>query len=240
MNEDFFKKWSRVSVYILGFIAADGNITKRNDRKDSYMLNMTSKDKNHLEAINKVLGSHYSIGSKKSGYTNKKEYYVLQISNKKICFDLLKLGIIPRKTYIFSMPKVPKKYFADFVRGFFDGDGTVYTYSVNNSPQIKAGFVSCSKDFIEGFNHRLCDRLGILEKTVHKTISKGKKYPQYTIHFYINDCSKLASLMYKNDPILFLKRKRKIFQDWESVVRRHYIKKNYPSKIGWKLNSKLA
>lgn len=28
-------------------------------------------------------------------------------------------------------------------------------------------------------------------------------------------------------------------EKWKSVKRQHYIKQNYPSKIGWKLNQKV-
>jgi len=42
---------------------------------------------------------------------------------------LINLGVIPRKTYNLGEIKIPDEYFADFARGFFDGDGTVYIYN---------------------------------------------------------------------------------------------------------------
>ncbi len=38
--------------------------------------------------------------------------------------------------------------------------------------------------------------------------------------------------MYSNSPELYLPRKKEIFDQWESMRRRHYIKVDYPSKIG--------
>ncbi len=61
----------------------------------------------------------------------------------------------------------------------------------------------------------------------------------YDICLYIDDCEKLAKSMYRNNPTLYLSRKRKIFEKWKLMKRRHYIKQNYPSKIGWQLNKKI-
>ena len=238
IKTDFFKKWSEEMAYILGFIAADGNVTKRKDRKDSYIFNITNKEKAILFKIRDLICPNRKLGSKRSGYTGRKEHYYLQLSDKQICIDLIRLGIIPRKTYSFKLPLIPKKYFSDFVRGFFDGDGMVYIYNVNYTPQIKAGFVSCSQNFLTEFNNRLCASLKIPEKNIHKvTNQKLRKLPQYSICLYISDCDKLGDFMYKSKPSLFLSRKRKIFEEWKLIKRRGYIKNNYPSKIGWHLNS---
>lgn len=223
--------------YILGYIAADGCIHKRKNRKNSYILNITSKDKDNLLKMGKNLSPDCSISIKYN--SQKMPYSQIQISNKEICTDLIKLGISFKKNYRSSFIKVPKGYFSDFVRGFFDGDGTVYIYKVNGTPQIKAGFVSPNLFFITEFNKQLCGATDILCKAVHKFHSKNKKVPLYNICFYIDDCEKFANFLYKNNPILYLHRKRKVFEKWKLINRRHYIKQNYPSKIGWQLNQKV-
>ncbi len=225
--------------YILGFIVADGCVCKRKNRKNSYTFNITSKDKEHLLSIKKELDSNHPISTKYN--SQKMSCSQIQICNREICGDLMRLGILPRKTSNLNPIKVPEKYFFDFVRGFFDGDGTVYIYEVNKVPQIKAGFVSTSLPFLTEFNKRLCKNLGIPTKSIHKTTDKrGKeKMVQFGTHFYIDDCEKLAQFMYENNPILYLPRKRRIFEKWRSVKRRHYLKQNYPSKVGWQLNQEI-
>ena len=226
--------------YILGFIVADGCILKRKNRKNSYIFNITNKEKQHLEKIKKAMSAAAPLGLKRSGYTKKKDCYFIQICNKEICKDLINLGILPRKTYNLKPIKVPDKYFSNFVRGFFDGDGTVYIYNVNGVPQIKAGFVSLRPSFITRFNQQLCENLGIPIKSIHRTIDKRRREMiQYNICFYIDDCEKLAEFMYGNSPILYLPRKRRVFEKWKLIKRRHYIKQNYSSKIGWPLNQKV-
>ncbi len=240
INSHFFKAWDPEMAYILGFIAADGSISKRKDRKDSYLFNITNKDKRHLENIKNILLPSKKIGSKRSGYTGRKDNYYLQTTNREICKDLINLGIIPRKTYSFQLPNIPKKYFSDFARGFFDGDGTVYIYKVNDTLQIKAGFVSASLFFITEFNKCLCESINILPKAIHKVIPKIQgKVALYSTCYYIDDCEKLGQFMYQNNPSLYLPRKYQVFEKWKSIKRRKYIKQNYPSKVGWQLNQNL-
>ena len=237
INQDFFKIWSPQMSYILGYIAADGCIYKRKNRKNSYALNITSKDKDNLLKMGKNLSPDCSISIKYN--SQGLPYSQIQISNREICGDLISLGILPRKTYNLNFIKIPEEYFSDFVRGFFDGDGTVYIYKVNGTPQIKGGFVSPSLSFITEFNKQLCEAIDIPCKTVHKVHSKNKNLPMYSICFYIDDCEKLAGFMYRNNPTLCLFRKRQVFEKWKLIDRRHYIKQDYPSKIGWYLNQKV-
>ena len=236
INENFFSSWNSDMSYILGFIVADGSVWKRKNRKNSYVMNITNKEGEHLEKIQKAMSSKYKLGTKNGGYDNEREYFCIQVSNKQICKDLINLGVLPRKTYNLYPIEVPEKYFPDFVRGFFDGDGSVYIYKVNNVPQIKVGFVSASLSFITNLNQCICRNLNIPQKTIHKRKDKGKTIFLYTTNFYIDDCQKLAKFMYQNNPTLYLPRKYQIFEKWKSIKRHSYIKQNYPSKIGWRLN----
>ncbi len=228
--------------YVLGFVVADGCIgVKRIRKKDGvkqYYFSITSKDKSHLKNIKKAMFAKQKIIPKQSSNDKEKQCYHIQIGHQEICKDLLNLGIQPRKTHNLKAIKVPEKYFLDFVRGFFDGDGSVYIYNVNKTPQIKASFVSSSLSLISDFNQRLCRNLGIPQKAIHKENQKRSSTMIYNICFYIDDCEKLAEFMYKSDPALYLARKRQVFEKWKFIKRRHYIKKNYPSKVGWQLNQK--
>ncbi|MEK7541044.1 MAG: hypothetical protein AAB529_02295 [Patescibacteria group bacterium] len=239
INSDFFKIWSSDMAYILGYFVADGCITEDCNRiKNKYTFNITSVDLEHLEKIAEAMNSDYKISKKSGG--SKSIAYQIQVRNSVLAEDLINLGVYPRKTYNLQIINVPEKYFSDFARGFFDGDGSVYIYNVNSTKQIKSSFVAVSLSFMKKFNADLCKRLGILEKAIHKMINKRlKRMPQYNISLYIDDSEKLAKFMYGNNPALYLNRKKEVFDKWESVKRRHYKKENYPSKIGWYLNKKV-
>jgi len=226
--------------YILGYITADGCICVSKNRKHPFSLNITSKDKAHLYNIRAILGSGHRIGKKKNGRGD--IAFQLQIRNPVLTEDLMNKGILPRKTYHLDPIVVPDRYFRDFIRGFFDGDGTVYQYAVNKVPQIKAKLLSTSLSFIEDINERICRNLGIPLKTIHHIADRNsdKRMTKHEISFYINDCDAFAKFIYANNPTLYLPRKRKIFERWASMSRRHYIKQNYPSKIGWHLSGGIS
>ena len=223
--------------YVLGYIVADGNISIRKKAKyNPFILNITSSEKKHLQRIRKALNSKHKIGTKPGGNLQSITYQI-QISNPKITNSLIRFGIRPRKTYNLNPIKIQAKYLSDFTRGYFDGDGTVYIYKVNKVPQIKASIGNINFLFIKDLNRRLCSSLNIPLKTIHR--EKSKNGIRYVVDFYIDDCGNLAKFMYEHNPILYLPRKRKVFEKWKSIKRRHYIKQNYPSKIGWRLNQKF-
>jgi len=236
INSHFFKEWNSEMSYVLGYITADGCISMDKKRKNPFSLNITSAEKKHLYKIRKALGSTHKIGKKIGGYSGGISYQI-QLRNPVICNNLINLGILPRKTYNLNPIKVPNKYFSDFVRGFFDGDGTVYIYTVNSTPQIKTEFVSTSLPFITEFNKDLCKGLNIPQKAIHKQIPKIKnKVVMYSICLYVDDCERLNKFMYQKNPSLYLPRKYKVFEKWKTIKRRKYTKQNYPSKVGWQLN----
>jgi len=207
INHNFFKTWTPEASYVLGYIAADGCIYKKTGRPD-LVLDITSKDKSILEQIKIVLQSQHTIGLKYSGGGSRT--YRLQITNHEICSDLLRLGLSQKKSLTLKPVEIPAAYFPDFTRGLFDGDGSVYIYIVNGSPQLKASFVSGSEPFLAAFMTKLCQALGIPPKTIHEEPT----YHRYTTYFYIKDCEKLFRFMYGSNPTPYLKRKFDKFIEW--------------------------
>lgn len=226
-------------AYVLGYVAADGCIHSSKDRKDSFIFNITSKDKSHLVKIREVLESEYKISSKFNGTKTGGVAYQIQVRNTTICNDLMDLGIHPKKTHTLQPLIITDDYFADFVRGFFDGDGTVYLYKVNGTWQIKTGFVCVSLPFINDLNIKLCKALDIPLKKLHEDKPKNGVI-KYSIDLYVDDSKKFFDFIYKDDSSLFLTRKKKKFEKWKALKRRGYIKNNdvYPSKVGWHLNGR--
>jgi len=68
------------------------------------------------------------IGSKKNGYTKKRTCHYVQFGDIVFYKWLLGIGLIPKKTKKMGKLKVPNEYFFDFLRGYFDGDGSCFSY----------------------------------------------------------------------------------------------------------------
>lgn len=123
LNQDFFKTWTPEMAYVLGFFAADGSMLKNS--RGGHFIEFTIVDRIVLEHIRRVTGSNHRISARKR-LDGAKTAYRLQIGSKEWFEDLSCIGFTQNKSKSLQFPKIPKKYFGDFVRGYFDGDGCVY------------------------------------------------------------------------------------------------------------------
>ena len=121
-------------AYWLGFIYADGSVSKRN----VFSIKLSIKDINHLYKLKSDLKSQHIVGEyeMESEYGHVK-YCMFSINSNEICEQLKNLGVKCNKTKICNFPDeniLPREYVWDFIRGFFDGDGSVYisTYKWEN------------------------------------------------------------------------------------------------------------
>lgn len=140
IKHNFFDKWTEESAYICGFIIADGYIKHKDycshtgysvafcqhykDREILKFIKQTLNAKPKIRHYNKILSD---------GIRRNQAHF--QFSSKQIVNKLMSFGIIPRKTGKECIPKtLPDKFFFDFLRGLFDGDGCVriYTQICNN------------------------------------------------------------------------------------------------------------
>lgn len=129
-NSNFFKHDSPESFYLAGFIAADGSVQYRKYSK-TLKITLSKKDIDHLEKIKKILESNHPIKEYKVKENklvhSEHESVELQITNKDIVEDLKKFNIFPNKTKTYEMPEwlLSHQFLNHFMRGYFDGDGTI-------------------------------------------------------------------------------------------------------------------
>ena len=115
--------WSPSFAYALGLITTDGSLSK-----DGRHISLTSKDKEQINNFKSCLGLSNKIGKKASGISTEKKYYILQFGDVNFYKFLVSIGLKPNKSKTLSDLKVPSRYFFDFLRGHFDGDGSCYSY----------------------------------------------------------------------------------------------------------------
>ena len=157
-NQDYFEVIdSPEKAYWLGFIYADGYVTSQN----RWGIELSIKDYTHLEKLINALDSNIKIKTRKrTNFINETEMCSFQINNKKMFNDLLSKGVLRNKTYILEFPDeciVKKEFHSDFIRGFYDGDGSFtifpfkshYKNNIYNNTQIGISLVCKNKNFIE-------------------------------------------------------------------------------------------
>ncbi|MFQ6071596.1 MAG: hypothetical protein ACE5KT_02705 [Methanosarcinales archaeon] len=118
VNQDFFKKWTPNMSYILGFIYADGCVMDNNTSK-RLKFGLRKKDGELVQKVLDCMESNHKVTNYRKHF---KEFVIV---NKEIYNDLRKLGVTPRKTFTRKFPDIPDVFVSHFVRGYFDGNGSI-------------------------------------------------------------------------------------------------------------------
>lgn len=137
LNENYFGSIDNQNkAYILGLLYADGFVG--DEKYNNIVLGM--KDKEIIEKVATCI--KYSGGVRKGnkgGFQNSSFSYIINVSSKTMANDLRKLGLYPNKSL--TMEKVPimsKELERHFIRGYFDGDGSVVISKNSSYYQGKA------------------------------------------------------------------------------------------------------
>ena len=150
----------------MGFIYADGFISNRKIGSRQLGISLSVEDFAHLEKFNKSIESNHKINIYKtnsSSYKEDIEYCRVIITDDKVCDDIEKLGVLEHKSLVLSFPsefQVPLSFRYHFIRGYFDGDGSI---SITNNKEF--AFKLCgTKEMLDeiknifGLNHGLDKR----------------------------------------------------------------------------------
>jgi len=209
-NENFFKKWSPEMAYVLGFFAADGNMSPHSN--GGRYIEFTSCDRELIYKTRNLLNSNHKISSRVRSI-NHKNAYRIQIGSVALYRDLVSLGLTPNKSLTIKFPKIPANYLSDFVRGYFDGDGCVYLRKNWAKDRGKLRWV---------FQTRFTSGSGDFLESLHEALQKNKickggylynKKGSCELVFSHNDGLALSRFMYDNvSAEMYLERKYNTFQ----------------------------
>ena len=213
-NSNFFKTWSNNMAYILGLIVTDGCLCEHKNGCNG--LNITNKNRNILVNIAKIMDSGHKISAKARERESVKKYFQLQIRDKAMYADLLKLGSTPRKSKTVRIPNVPSEFFGDFVRGCLDGDGSVVVWQDlrwKHPWQMCARFFSGSINFLYDMQEKLHKNFGLTKGSIQRARRA------HVLYYSIADSVKLYNVIYKNvdSNSLFFERKRDKFEFFKKV-----------------------
>jgi hypothetical protein len=206
-NYSFFENIdTEEKAYWLGFIYADGWTEYHKNTNSGYLgIELKRSDVNHLKKFNKSLSGNYPIKEHKRKDIEIPNYFI-RINSVKMYNDLIKLGVVPNKTYSLKFPIIPNHLIKHFIRGFFDGDGCV---RIRHRETKKNGIVSypiCDiVCYVEDF--LLSIREILFEKKIYSYIYYDNNIPR----LYINSMeSNIKFLKYiYQDANIYLDRKYK-------------------------------
>lgn len=188
IKQDYFKIWSHNMAYVLGFWFAVGYIYGGK----FFDISIHKKDKYIIKKIAQELGYNKDISDKQLVRIN---FNSIDIYN-----DIIAFGGKEIKNNDIKFPNIPIEFLPDFIRGYFDANGDIKNLK-NNRINLFLNFYS--KDF-------LIELLKVFRKEIG--VQNGSfDFDKNFIKFGKKDTIKIGEYMYKNNPELFLLRKRQKF-----------------------------
>ena len=175
IDEDYFNLIdSKDKAYFLGLLYADGYVNK-----EGFFLSLCETDLPILETFKKYLkysGNIKTKNTKNSKHCTQKQ---LNIYSSKMAEKLTQLGCFQNKSLTITFPTfLTEEMIPHFIRGYFDGDGSIYMIT-----SISACFsIIGNEDLVSAILKKIVNATNLPEKV----ISKDKR------------CKKTASFKYSN------------------------------------------
>lgn len=203
LNQDvniFENGFDSVNTYILGFIYADGCLhldKKYNGEK----MSIGCCDKEFMESLRKLITPNKKLYENDDGNDKHRTYYSVITSNIHIIKFIKDAGITYRKSLTKKFPEcIPKEYLNHFIRGYFDGNGSITIEPKYGYHYVK--FTTGSKKFVEGI-YKVLKQNKIHTGKIYKDNRHTAYYLQISSQI---DIFKFYNYIYKNAEI-YLDRK---------------------------------
>lgn len=200
-------------------IYSDGCITHGGK---TFSIKLKSEDIYILEELKREFNSDHNIGVyvNYNGYGKGNKYGMLSFTNEKFTKFLIKRGVCKNKSNTLEFPtnsEVPDKLIRHFIRGFFDGDGSVYL----TKNKHKANDCFCKIYNSIGFNfigtYSMMKGINNIINHLCETNYNINQYKNKNIYQINYTGKKLATAFYHyiyDDATIYLKRKYNIFNDF--------------------------
>jgi hypothetical protein len=209
LNENYFNKIdSEEKAYILGFIYADGFV---GDNKFNNIA-ISSIDEDIIRKIKNAIEFTGDIRKgNKGNFENSKISSVLNFSSKVMASDLRKIGLYPNKSMtISSVPDIKSNLERHFIRGYFDGDGSIIlshntTYHIVSGIKKKYTYPTYGFDIL-GTESMLNEVKNIMNLKYHKLLNTKTNEIKRLVCRAKSEARYIFEYLYK-DSTIFMDRK---------------------------------
>lgn len=152
---------SHGKAYWLGFIAADGYVIDSPEQRNYELgIELAASEHLHLAKFLNAVHSDQDIcyrsrkTFKSRGNDTSYDTCFIRIYSQRIVRALERLGVVPRKSFVVTLPGLPSQYIGDYIRGYFDGNGSfclkyVTSASGTQHEYMRAKFIGASTEFFD-------------------------------------------------------------------------------------------
>ena len=187
-------------AYFLGLWLADGNVHRLKRKTEQYVLQIALKNQDRyiIEHFKREIQSTNAIS-----YYKKRDECHFSISSVEMAYDLMSHGVLPNKSMKEELTDtVPDELFHHYIRGIFDGDGTVF-FERGNPRYLRFGFYGSHK-IVEQIHQYLRMKINISDNKVYdKETVSFSNYGKY------NDIVNFYNLIYENATVFLARKKDK-------------------------------
>ena len=179
LNENYFDQINTPNkAYILGFLYADGH---NEISKFTISMSLQEEDKEILEKIRKELCSNKPL--EYIDYSNKHDYgynykyqFRLNLFSKHMCKSLENIGMKSNKSLSLVFPVIDSKLYSHFIRGYFDGDGSISQNIHNENNRAVLLTITSTNSFCQKIKQICSEQLNlnsyIYDAACHNGITK--------------------------------------------------------------------
>ena len=222
-DHDFFSRKDEVTFYVAGFVAADGCVKDRKNISGNIRhelgIGLSKEDKQFLEKIRNILKAETPVkdflvkNSKRNNKWNDCWKSEVIITSQKMCEDLQRFNIVPRKSLIYTFPEWMKTHPLKhhFIRGYNDGDGSFYVPRLANGRKTEQIYFSMrgTPAFLKDVRYIFEQECQLEEREKEIRISSGHGCLEYGGNGIV---SKISNYLYQ-DATIYLSRKYEIIKD---------------------------
>lgn len=226
-NTSFFNKIdTQEQAYVLGLIYSDGYLLTKRRQNESGSFGIAITDREILEKVKIAMSSNHRINEYKSndfyGLTQgtTKPYYRIIFTSDEAYNALLSYGLSPNKTYNLKFPsleQLPQHLQRHFIRGLYDGDGSISRYCDNtNTGHMKYTITfTGTKEICNG-----------IQEFFGSEIKLAQRYPERNVNNYtLAYCGNISiknklDILYE-DASIYLERKFKLWEELNEFLNKH-------------------
>ncbi len=216
-NNIFENGWNKNNAYTFGWIMSDGCLLREGRNKTAHAVRICSNDYDIIEWLHTYL----CVGNKI--YKQRENNYTIKFRNKEAISFMMDNELTERKSLTVKFPNIPDKVLPDFIRGYFDGNGSVVLHKTKYNIYGQISITCGSLNFLESLQNRL------RENNIHAHIYRDGRSTNASYYLRVikrSEIEKMYEYMYSNlNGTVCLRRK------YDKYTELIYYKPKYQSHI---------
>ena len=149
----YFRDWTPENSYWMGFIDADGHVNVKRARVE---VKLHGRDIDRLVALRNAVNGNFPIYQ----FKTRPQAGILMVS-KEMVNDLIQKGIGVKSPCLKPPIGIPEDCVRHFIRGYFDGDGSISLSWSSNGVLRPLFQILGSKCCLEWMNGKLIEQAGV-------------------------------------------------------------------------------